>query len=162
MAPPCICTQWSRSSWKHLIHKGGETELSVNYRPITSATSQPSNKNIPSYFGFQVTDGTTIHSSQNINGCLNNVHFDYNLTILKNTEHEETEKFLNVLYQNFILPMVNKPTRHDNHSATLIDHFLSNNAHESLLTGNYNTWYLRSPAQALCFRTMNSSITKKT
>ena len=47
---------------------------------------------------------------------------DMNINFLKFNEHTQTEEFLDMLYANNILPIITKPTRLTDHTATLIDH----------------------------------------
>ena len=46
---------------------------------------------------------------------------DQNLDLLKYTVHEPTEKLLDIMLDNGMLPSITKPTRITRHSATLID-----------------------------------------
>ena len=45
-----------------------------------------------------------------------------NINFLKFNEHTQTEEFLDMLYANNILPIITKPTRLTDHTATLIAH----------------------------------------
>ena len=47
-----------------------------------------------------------------------------NINFLKFNEHTQTEEFLDMLYANNILPIITKPTRLTDHTATLIDHII--------------------------------------
>ena len=49
-----------------------------------------------------------------------------NINFLKFNEHTQTEEFLDMLYANNILPIITKPTRLTDHTATLIDHIYTN------------------------------------
>ena len=49
-----------------------------------------------------------------------------NINFLKFNEHTQTEEFLDMLYANKILPIITKPTRPTDHTATLIDHIYTN------------------------------------
>ena len=49
-----------------------------------------------------------------------------NINFLKFNEHTQTEEFLHMLYANNILPIITKPTRPTDHTATLIDHIYTN------------------------------------
>ena len=51
---------------------------------------------------------------------------DMNINFLKFNEHAQTEEFLDMLYTNNILPIITKPTRLTDHTATLIDHVYTN------------------------------------
>ena len=45
-----------------------------------------------------------------------------NINFLKFNQHAQTEEFLDMFYTNNILPIITKPTRLTDHTATLIDH----------------------------------------
>ena len=47
---------------------------------------------------------------------------DMNIDFLKYNHHAQTEEYLDMLHSNNILPIITKPTRITNYTATLIDH----------------------------------------
>lgn len=51
---------------------------------------------------------------------------DMNIDFFKCDVHFQTEEFLNMLFANNILPIITKPTRLTDHTATLIDHIYTN------------------------------------
>ena len=66
---------------------------------------------------------------------------DFNIDLMKNTSHRPTNDFLNMLFSNSLMPLINKPTRITTHSATLIDNIFSN-SHDTegkILQGNLTT-----------------------
>ena len=50
---------------------------------------------------------------------------DYNLDLLKCSEHEYTQEFLDIMYSNNLIPTITKPTRPK--TRTLIDNIFTNN-----------------------------------
>ena len=52
---------------------------------------------------------------------------DYNIDLLKHDSHLQTEQFLDVMHSNSLIPMIYKPTRETNTTATLIDNIFTNN-----------------------------------
>ena len=52
---------------------------------------------------------------------------DLNIDFLKSDAHISTNSLIDVLYSNNVFPLITKPTRVTNKSATLIDHILTNN-----------------------------------
>ena len=52
---------------------------------------------------------------------------DLNIDFLKSDAHISTNSLIDVLYSNNVFPLITKPTRLTNKSATLIDHILTNN-----------------------------------
>ena len=51
---------------------------------------------------------------------------DFNIDLLKYSEHLLSEEYLNMLYSNNLLPLITKPTRLTHHTSTLIDHIYTN------------------------------------
>ena len=51
---------------------------------------------------------------------------DINIDFLEYHHHSQTEEFLDMLFANSILPIITKPTRITDHTATLIDHIYTN------------------------------------
>ena len=57
---------------------------------------------------------------------------DYNIDLMKAEQHKPSMDFLNILYMYNMLPLIKKPTRITNTSASLIDNILSNRIQESI------------------------------
>ena len=53
---------------------------------------------------------------------------DYNLDLLKHECHNPTEHFLNAMYSNSLIPLIYKPTRETDSTATLIDNIFTNHS----------------------------------
>jgi hypothetical protein len=51
---------------------------------------------------------------------------DINIDFLKYNDHPKTKEYLDMLYSNNLVPLITKPTRITNHTATLIDHIYTN------------------------------------
>ena len=66
---------------------------------------------------------------------------DYNIDLLKHELHQPTEKFLEAMYSNSLLPMILKPTRETVTTATLIDNIFTNkyNINDNILQGIFAT-----------------------
>ena len=52
---------------------------------------------------------------------------DMNIDLLKYHSHQQTERYLDMIYSLDLLPVITKPTRITNHTATLIEHIYTNN-----------------------------------
>ena len=52
---------------------------------------------------------------------------DFNLDLLKHELHRPTEKFLDIMYANSYIPIINRPTRVTRDTCTLIDNIFTNN-----------------------------------
>ena len=61
---------------------------------------------------------------------------DYNINII-NSEHVETQNFIDMMFEYGFIPCINKPTRVTSRSATLIDNIFTNNysSYDSALNG---------------------------
>ena len=51
---------------------------------------------------------------------------DFNIDLLKSNEHSKSSDFLDLLYSYNLVPLITKPTRVTDHSATLIDNIFTN------------------------------------
>ena len=51
---------------------------------------------------------------------------DFNLDLMKHDKHPPTEKFLDVMYANHLIPVINRPTRVTMNTCTLIDNTFTN------------------------------------
>ena len=52
---------------------------------------------------------------------------DMNINLLNASSHLPTNDFINTMYANYLFPLISKPTRITEHSATLIDNIYTNN-----------------------------------
>ena len=57
-----------------------------------------------------------------------------NIYLLKHHTHLQTGRYLDMLYSHNLLPVITKPTRITNHTATLIDHIYTNSVNR-LISG---------------------------
>ena len=57
---------------------------------------------------------------------------DYNVNLMNYESHDLTANFVDTIYSYSYVPLINRPTRVTQHSATLIDNILTNN-HNALL-----------------------------
>lgn len=60
---------------------------------------------------------------------------DFNLNLLNCESHQHTSNFFNSMISSSFYPLINKPTRITNTSATLIDNIFTNNITDKMLTG---------------------------
>ena len=49
-----------------------------------------------------------------------------NLNLLDHSTRSKVKEYLNIVFQNLLIPMINKPTRVSKSNATIIDHILTN------------------------------------
>ena len=66
---------------------------------------------------------------------------DFNLDLLKHEKHPPTEQFLDMMYSNAYIPLINRPTRITKETSTLIDNIFTNNydIKDSLYSGILQT-----------------------
>ena len=64
-----------------------------------------------------------------LKNCKHQCHFlgDYNINLLRAESHVPTSNFIDYMYSNSCIPLINKPTRVTDRSATLIDNIFTNN-----------------------------------
>ena len=60
---------------------------------------------------------------------------DYNLNLLNAEKHMQTHDFIDALFMNYFVPLINKPTRIREKSATLIDNIFTNNVDSNSFQG---------------------------
>ena len=58
---------------------------------------------------------------------------DMNLNLLDHSTNSKVKEYLNIVFQNLLIPMINKPTRVSKSNATIIDHILTNSFLNRLL-----------------------------
>ena len=51
---------------------------------------------------------------------------DYNIDLLKHSTHNPTSEFLDLMFSNSFIPLMNKPTLVTHKTATLIDNIFTN------------------------------------
>ena len=52
---------------------------------------------------------------------------DFNIDLIKNDSHKPTNDFINIMFANSLIPLINRPTRITSNLATLIDNICSSN-----------------------------------
>lgn len=60
---------------------------------------------------------------------------DYNINLVNHATSTETNNFINLLFSHQIIPQINRPTRYNEYSATLIDNILTNQIALNSLAG---------------------------
>ena len=55
---------------------------------------------------------------------------DFNINLLKSEENQHVNDFLNQMFSSSFYPLISRPTRITNRSATLIDNIFVNNLEE--------------------------------
>ena len=61
---------------------------------------------------------------------------DFNIDLLKTSNHTESDTFLNNNLSSCIRPLITRPTRITAHSKTLIDNIFTNNIEDEIMSGN--------------------------
>ena len=66
---------------------------------------------------------------------------DMNLNLLDHRSNSKVKEYLNIVFQNLLIPMINKPTRVSKSNATIIDHILTKSYFYTKLIGHISTPY---------------------
>ena len=61
---------------------------------------------------------------------------DFNVNLLNYNEHNQTNKLLDSLASNLLIPLILQPTRITSHSNTLTDNIFSNGSDTETISGN--------------------------
>ena len=61
---------------------------------------------------------------------------DFNFNLLNTNEHEETFAFFDTMMSNFLLPVINLPTKINRINSSLIDNIFTNHLHPDAKSGN--------------------------
>ena len=105
------------------IHLNGQTY-------ITGVVYHPPNSNIVDF-------NNTMHSIlEKVTQYPCHIIGDFNLDLLKHDKHPPAENFLDIMYANSFIPMINRPTSLTKDTCTLIDNIYTN--HYSIKNDNYS------------------------
>ena len=77
---------------------------------------------------------------------------DFNIDILKYDTNNDSAAFLEMMYENFLLPYISSPTRATPRSQTLIDNIFSNIIEDEIISGNITTTISHHYAQFTLFK----------
>ena len=121
--------------------------LGVIYRPNTAPWAD-----------IDIFSKSMIDIMDNINSEHRNciIMGDMNIDILKYSKHEKTNDYVDNLFACGFMPVITKPTRVTDHSATLIDHIYINNigqkGHSGIVvtdvSDHFGTFYIDNEDQA--------------
>ena len=81
---------------------------------------------------------------------------DFNIDILKYDTNNDSAAFLDMMYENFILPYISSPTGVTPRSQTLIDNIFSNIIEDEIISGNITTTISDHYAQFTLFKNKKS------
>ena len=98
-------------------------ELGVNGNIIVGVVYRPPNSDIGSFNEPFSAILEKLKHMNNICYCMG----DYNINILKNEIHRETGEFLDMMYSNSFMPLINRPTRITDSCCSVIDNIFCNN-----------------------------------
>ena len=82
---------------------------------------------------------------------------DFNIDILKYDTNNDSAAFLDMMYENFLLPYISSPTRVTPRSQTLIDNIFSNIIEDEIISGNITTTISDHYAQFTLFKNKTKS-----
>ena len=103
------------SLWiERLFENQRNTRINVLYRPPNDQT-----ESFEKFFKNAFTITKNSNKVRHIAG-------DFNLNLLDHENRRKVQDFANLIYQNDMIPTINKPTRVTRKTATGIDHILTN------------------------------------
>ena len=103
------------SLWiERLFENQRNTRINVLYRPPNDQTES---------FEKIFKNAFTITKNSN---KVRHIAGDFNLNLLDHENRRKVQDFANLIYQNDMIPTINKPTRVTRKTATGIDHILTN------------------------------------
>ena len=94
----------------------------INKNMIVDVVYRPPGKDISIFTSF-ILDILNIVETENVTVCIMG---DYNINLLNIDNHLPTAEFLETVYSHGFYPLINKPTRIKNTTATLIDNIFTN------------------------------------
>ena len=94
-----------------------------DFSAIAGVVYRPPNSNLNEYVN-DITTITEIVKRMN-KPCY--LMGDTNIDLMKYESHSKTSQYLDLLFTNSFIPLINRPTRITDHTATLIDHIYTNN-----------------------------------
>ena len=86
---------------------------------------------------------------------------DFNIDILKYDTNSDSAAFLDMMYENFLLPYISSPTRVTPRMQTLTDNIFSNIMQHEIISGNITTTISDHYAQFTLFKNKTKSQKKK-
>ena len=101
------------------------------YRPNTSIPGIPSHSQLDEFLELS----SNLQSKLQGYGCDSFIASDQNLDLLKYEQNEKTNTFLENCFGNGFLPLITKPTRITNQSATCIDNIMTNCISDTYTSG---------------------------
>ncbi len=71
--------------------------------------------------------------------CNKNIHIsgDFNMDLIKASEHDATSEFLDIMTTNFLLPTISLPTKINKKHDTILDNIFTNKLNPNIVTGNF-------------------------
>ena len=82
---------------------------------------------------------------------------DFNIDILKYDTNNDSAAFLDMMYENFLLPYISSPTRVTPRSQTLIDNIFSNVIEDEIISGHITATILDHYVQFTLFKNKTKS-----
>ena len=110
-------------------------EFNTNKNMIIGVVYRPPNTDYQNFIGIMNNWISPINSPKTLNFYLG----DYNLDLLSYSIHNPTAGFIDMMYSNSYMPLINKPTRVTNQSMTLIDNIYTNCTHNNIERGIFFT-----------------------
>ena len=114
------------SKFVEIVNKGSANEVvGVIYRHPTMCENEFIDKYMYSIFDKLSKGNKKVY-----------IAGDFNFDLLSMDKHQETTDFFDAMMSNFLLPVINKPTKINRVNNSLIDNIFTNNLHPDTMSGN--------------------------
>ena len=110
-------------------------EFNTKKNMVIGVVYRPPNTDLENFIDSLNNLTSPLNSSKTLNFYLG----DYNLDLLSYSIHNPTAGFIDMIYSNSYLPLINKPTRVTSQSMTLIDNIYTNCIHNNIERGIFFT-----------------------
>ena len=110
-------------------------EFNTRKNLIIAVIYRPPNSNLQNFMDAMKNSMNILKSSKFLNFFLG----DYNLDLLSYSLHNPTADFIDMMYANSFIPLINKPTRVTRQSLTLIDNIYTNCTNINIERGIFYT-----------------------
>ena len=110
-------------------------EFNTQKNLVIAVIYRPPNSDISNFLNAMNNWVSLLKSSKFLNFFLG----DYNLDLLSYSIHNQTSDFVDMIYANSYIPLINKPTRITNQSMTLIDNIYTNITYSNIDRGIFYT-----------------------
>ena len=133
-----------KSNYHFKVRSDLQSSNAKLYESIFAEIIQPGSKNIIIGCIYKPPEASVSDFNTSISNTLSTISFenklsyimgDFNINLLNSDSHQPTNDFINLMTSNSLYPLISKPTRITDSSATLIDNIFTNNLEYNMVSG---------------------------